>query len=437
SMFCSLEMRSGHLHVSYDFGFSNGPVHLEDTLKKAQINDAKYHEGEKSKDAPSWDPVGLKFLERNVPRDSYCHLSNSPRAIEDAYQYGGTANSRLEFEHIKGDFGERSQFSIRLKTHSSHGMIFYVSDQEENDFMTLFLAHGRLVFMFNVGQKKLKIRSQEKCNDGSWHDVIFIREKSSGRMIIDGLRVLEESLPPTGAVWKIKGPIYLGGVAPGRAVKNVQINSVYSFSGCLSNLQLGGTSVTSASQTFSVTPCFEGPMETGTYFSTEGGYVVLDESFNIGLKFEIAFEVRPRSSSGTLVHGHSVNGEYLNVHMKKGQVIVKVNNGIRDFSTSVTPKQSLCDGRWHRITVIRDSNVVQLDVDSEVNHVVGPLNLKPVDHREPVFVGGVPESLLTPRLAPGKTFTGCVRHFVIDGRPVSFSKAALVSGAVSINACPA
>lgn len=32
------------------------------------------------------------------------------------------------------------------------------------------------------------------------------------------------------------------------------------------------------------------------------------------------------------------------------QVIVKVNNGIRDFSTSVTPKQSLCDGRWHRVT---------------------------------------------------------------------------------------
>jgi hypothetical protein len=32
------------------------------------------------------------------------------------------------------------------------------------------------------------------------------------------------------------------------------------------------------------------------------------------------------------------------------QVLVKVNNGIRDFSTSVTPKQSLCDGRWHRIT---------------------------------------------------------------------------------------
>lgn len=45
------------------------------------------------------------------------------------------------------------------------------------------------------------------------------------------------------------------------------------------------------------------------------------------------------------------------------------------------------------LSVIRDSNVVQLDVDSEVNHVVGPLNPKPVDHREPVFVGGVPGKL--------------------------------------------
>ncbi|EPQ18620.1 Laminin subunit alpha-4 [Myotis brandtii] len=431
---------SEKVHTSlYECPIENSPLLL---LHKKGKNSSKpktsqNRKGEKNKDAPSGDPIGLKFLEKNAPRDSHCHLSNSPRAIEHAYQYGGTANSRQEFEHLKGDFGEKSQFSIRLKTRSSHGMIFYVSDQEENDFMTLFLAHGRLVFMFNVGHKKLKIRSQEKYNDGLWHDVIFIREKSSGRLVIDGLRVLEESLPPTRAAWKIKGPMYLGGVAPGRAVKNVQINSVYSFSGCLSNLQLNGASITSASQTFSVTPCFEGPMETGTYFSTEGGYAVLDESFNIGLKFEIAFEVRPRSSSGTLVHGHSVNGEYLNVHMKNGQVIVKVNNGIRDFSTSVTPKQSLCDGRWHRITVIRDSNVVQLDVDSEVNHVVGPLNPTPVDHREPVFVGGVPESLLTPHLAPGRPFTGCIRHFVIDGRPVSFSKAALVSGAVSINSCPA
>uniref|UniRef100_A0A8D2NTU0 Laminin subunit alpha 4 n=1 Tax=Zosterops lateralis melanops TaxID=1220523 RepID=A0A8D2NTU0_ZOSLA len=389
----------------------------------------------RDKDKISQPSSGLKKLYQvNLQREPQCHLPMNPKATEHAYQFGGTANSRQEFDHIPKDF---TQFSISLKTHSSHGMIFYVSDQKETNFMALFVAHGRLIFMFNAGHQKIRIKSQEKYNDGLWHNVIFIRGRNIGRLIIDGLRVLEESFDGNANTWQVTEPLYIGGVAPGKAVKNIQINSVYSFSGCLSNLQLNGRSLTSASQTFSVTPCFEGPSETGTYFSSEGGYVVLDESFSLGLKFEVVFEIRPRSSSGILLHGHSVNGEYLNMHMRNGQVTVKLNNGIKDFSTSVTLKQSLCDGRWHRIAVIRDANVVQLDVDSEVNHVVGPLNPKAIDHREPVFIGGVPESLLTSSLTTRNSFIGCIRNFMIDEKPVSFSKAALVSGAVSINTCPA
>ncbi|XP_061479636.1 laminin subunit alpha-4 [Rhineura floridana] len=388
---------------------------------------------------PSQFPLNIKKKDKEqiVQGDSHCHFSSSPKASEHMYLFGGTANSRQEFDYLPKDFSERSQFSVSLKTHSSHGMIFYVSDQEEEHFMTLFIAHGRLVFMFDNGYRKLRIRSQEKYNDDQWHNVMFVREKNTGRLVIDGLRVLEDSVPSFDKAWQVTRPFYIGGVAPGKAAKNIQINSVYSFSGCLGSLQLNGRPVTSPSQTFSVTPCFEGPSEEGTYFSSEGGYIILDESFSLGLKFEVVFEIRPRSSSGILMHAHSVNGEFLNVHMKQGQVIVKLNNGIKDFSTSVTPKQKLCDGRWHRIAVIRDANVVQLDVDSEVNHVVGPLNPRAIDHREPVFVGGVPESLLTFSLTTRNSFTGCIRNFMIDERPVSFSKAALVSGAVSINICPA
>ncbi|XP_066469657.1 laminin subunit alpha-4 isoform X1 [Tiliqua scincoides] len=370
--------------------------------------------------------------------DLHCSFSNSPKATEHMYLFGGTANSRQEFDYLPKNFSERSQVSISLKTQSSHGMIFYVSDQEEENFMALFIAHGRIVFVFNSGHQKLRIRSQEKYNDNQWHNVMFVRDnKNTGRLIIDGLRALVRSLSPSDDSWQVTRPFYIGGVAPGKAAKNIQINSVYSFSGCLGSLQLNGRPVTSPSQTFSVTPCFEGPSEEGTYFSSEGGYIILDESFSLGLKFEVVFDVRPRSSSGILMHAHSVNGEFLNIHMKQGQVIVKLNNGIRDFSTSVTPKQNLCDGRWHRIAVIRDANVVQLDVDSEVNHVIGPLNPRAIDHREPVFVGGAPESLLTFSLTTRKSFTGCIRNFIINERPVSFSKAALVSGAVSINICPA
>ncbi|KAH0622229.1 hypothetical protein JD844_024348 [Phrynosoma platyrhinos] len=44
SMFFSLEMQNGYLYLQYDFGFGNGPVILEDSMKKALINDAKFHE---------------------------------------------------------------------------------------------------------------------------------------------------------------------------------------------------------------------------------------------------------------------------------------------------------------------------------------------------------------------------------------------------------
>ncbi|NXU98858.1 LAMA4 protein, partial [Cettia cetti] len=44
SMFFSLEMLNGFLYLRYDFGFSNGPMLLEDSMKKARINDAKFHE---------------------------------------------------------------------------------------------------------------------------------------------------------------------------------------------------------------------------------------------------------------------------------------------------------------------------------------------------------------------------------------------------------
>lgn len=44
------------------------------------------------------------------------------------------------------------------------------------------------------------------------------------------------------------------------------------------------------------------------------------------------------------------------------------------------------------VLVIRESNVMQLDVDSEVNHVVGPLTSHSFDTKELVFVGGVPGS---------------------------------------------
>uniref|UniRef100_UPI00398E985A laminin subunit alpha-4 n=1 Tax=Pristiophorus japonicus TaxID=55135 RepID=UPI00398E985A len=373
----------------------------------------------------------------NLHEDAHCYLPNNLKTIQHAHQYGGIPNSRQEIYGIPEFFNHKSHFSVNVKTQSSHGLIFYVVNKEEDQFMALFIARGHLIYSFSNGIEKMKIKSLKKYNDGLWHNVIFTHENNKGRLVIDGLHILENSLNSPVYSWHVNEPFYVGGVPLGKAAKNIQVKSVQSFSGCLQNFQLNGQLLSPAAQTFGVTPCFEGPTESGTYFSVEGGYVILDDSFNLGLQFELVFEVRARNHSGILLHVHSSNQKYLNLFMEYGQVILKVSNGTAEFETLVTPKQSLCDGRWHRIAVIRDSNVVQLDVDSEVNHVVGPLSSRSVNTKEPVFVGGVPESLLSPRLSMRQSFTGCMKNFNINETPVIFTKAALVSGGVSINSCPA
>uniref|UniRef100_A0A3Q3KW01 Laminin, alpha 4 n=1 Tax=Mastacembelus armatus TaxID=205130 RepID=A0A3Q3KW01_9TELE len=393
---------------------------------------AKHNQPQKVKRKEHWLD-NQKSSEINIQP---CYLSSSPKATPQAFHYGGITNSRQHYTSISDSLSDRSHFSLSLKTHSSFGLIFYVSDVQEDNFMALFLAHGKLVYTFNVADQKVKIKSEDRYNDGEWHDVIFVRDGSMGRLIIDGLTVLEDRAQGSNISWHVSGHLYVGGVPPGKAQKNIQRNSAHSFTGCLKNLQLDGQWLSSVTEMFGVTPCFEGLSEAGTYFSEEGGYIVLDEFFDLGSNFELVMEVRPRVASGLLLHVHTAEG-YFTIYIHQGAVVVTVNTGTNEFSTKVSPRQSLCAGKWHRITVTRNANIVQLNVDSEVNHVEAPLNTSSTDARKPVFIGGAPDLFLPESITTRKAYVGCIRNLAINNSRVTFSKAALVSGAVSIGTCPA
>ncbi|XP_036438439.1 laminin subunit alpha-4 isoform X1 [Colossoma macropomum] len=369
-----------------------------------------------------------------------CHLSSRPRASRHAHQYSGSAHSRREYGGVSESIRERCHVSMSMRTRSAFGVLLYVSDESDDDFLTLFLSHGKLTFTFGSAQQELRLQTTDTYNDGQWHNIILVRDDNVGRMVVDGVSVVEEKLPNRNISLLLQDPLYVGGVPPGRAQKHIPKSSVSSFSGCVRGLQLNGRWISSVSRSFGVTPCFEGPTEPGAYFSEEGGYVVLDDSFSLGLKFEVVLEVRPRVASGVLLHVFTSAEQFLTVYLHQGQVIVQVNGGAGRFSTDVSPKGGICDGNWHKITVIRDSNVVQLDVDSEVTHVVGPvIPITPNTEtpRAPVFIGGAPDSLLPVGVSSRRGLTGCVRNLFVGESAVNLSRSALVSGAVSLSGCPA
>ncbi|XP_054900576.1 laminin subunit alpha-4 [Poeciliopsis prolifica] len=374
-------------------------------------------------------------LESSEPNIQSCRLSPRPRTTHQAFHYGSIANSRQHYEGIPDSLSERSHLSLSLKMESPFGLIFYASDVQEDNFMALFVADGKLVFSFSVGDQKVQIRSEEKYDDGAWHSIVCVRDGSMGRLIIDRLTEFEDVAQANNVAWRVSDFLFVGGVPPGKAQRNIQRNSASSFTGCLKNLQLDGRRLYSVAETFGVGPCFEGLSEDGTYFSEEGGYVVLDESFELGLRFELTMEVRPRVASAVLLHVFEAGGYFI-MYIHQGAVVVVVHDEKHEFSTKVSPRHGVCDGSWHRITVIRDANVVQLDVDSEIKHVVGPVKPRSTDTKKMIFIGGATDYFLPDNIATRKPYVGCMKNLSINKSPVNFSKSVLVIGAVSVGSCP-
>ncbi|XP_078274826.1 laminin subunit alpha-5 [Rhinoraja longicauda] len=364
-----------------------------------------------------------------------CRLPREPAAVSNAQYFRGSHLSRLEYDNIPQSFRVRSSFSMEVRSNSSHGMLFYVSNEWETTFMVLLLSKGRFVFMFEIKGRKLRITTKEKYNDGLWHTIFFSRDRHQVQLVIDGLRAQTRIISVTASL-EVKAPFYVGSVPKGKARRIAQGTST-KFNGCIRNFQLDGKPVEPLSRAYNVTPCFEGSLEMGTFFSSVGGYIIIDEFFVLDKDYELMFEVRSRSLSGIFFHVGRKQSHYFSLYAEDGQVVVQLNNGAGEFSASVTPEQSLCDGQWHRIAVIKRKNVIQLDVDTESNYTVGPLYVPRTNSKQILYVGGIPDTVQIPMLSSiRRSFVGCVKNFLINQNSVKLNPpTSIQSGGIS-SGCP-
>lgn len=57
-----------------------------------------------------------------------------------------------------------------------------------------------------------------------------------------------------------------------------------SFKGCLKNFKMNGEVMNAPQQKNGVLPCLDVPMDTGIYFSNEGGYITIGKMYRLCLK---------------------------------------------------------------------------------------------------------------------------------------------------------
>ncbi|KAM9055333.1 laminin subunit alpha-3 isoform 4-T5 [Megaptera novaeangliae] len=377
------------------------------------------------RDTPAASPRSLK-----VRGDAQsCPPLPEAQASRGALRFGDSPTSHLLFMLPQELLKPRSQFAVDLQTTASRGLVFYTGTK--NSFMALYLSKGRLVFALGAGGKQLKLKSKEKCSDGKWHTVAFGQDGERGCLVVDGLRAREGSLPGNSTV-SLRAPVYLGSSPSGKP-KTLPQNS---FVGCLRNFQLDLKPLDTASASFGVSPCLDGSLEKGIYFSQEGGHVILANSVLLGPEFKLVFSIRPRSLTGILIHIGSQPGEHLCVYMESGKVTASVSSEAGEILTSVTPKQSLCDGQWHSVTVTIKQHILHLKLDADYSSTAGRHPVPTARTQEHLHIGGVPAHLKTLKLPAWKSFFGCLKNIQVNHIPVPVTEAAEVRGTVSLNGCP-
>ncbi|KFQ07236.1 Laminin subunit alpha-3, partial [Haliaeetus albicilla] len=367
----------------------------------------------------------------NVQNQQTQTLPMELNVSSEAYLLGNIPNSFISYMFSPPSSTDRLHFSVDVRTRSSRGLIVFMEERSEDSYMALLVSKGHFVFSLGSEGKRIKIKTSIKYNDGQWHTVVFSTDGKNVRLVVDGLRAQHRRLETNSAI-SIKPPIYVGGL-PSLKRQKIAMNS---FKGCLRNFKMNGKVMNAPQQKNGVLPCLDVPMDTGIYFFDEGGYITIGNLL-VGLDFRIVFTIRPRSSTGILLHAGSKQDNYLTVYMEGGKVIAAGNSGAGEFQTSVTPKQPLSDGQWHTIAVSQKKNTVQLEVGTQSNYTTGLPPSPPRRVHQPLYFGKIPANLGTLWLPVKDPFFGCLRNIDINDKHVSTRRISDVHGVVSLYGCPA
>ncbi|XP_044075989.1 laminin subunit alpha-3-like isoform X2 [Siniperca chuatsi] len=428
---------------------SNLYTRRPDNLYKAEDFSTFQTSGDILLDVCTADSPAQLMLDRIAKKDvmqakneslSACAL---PALVQHAYRMGGPASS-LSYSLPLQVLQPRPHFSLDVRTRAPEGLLFFAATRGGRSHLALYISKGRI--RLSVGKQK-EIFNREKYNDGKWHSVIFSLEKKKFRLVVDGIRAQDGQLTNAEltSMQQFVSPVYLGST-PESLHKQLKAKALpkQSVSGCIRNFKMNSVPMSNPTTNHGAGPCFEGQTQRGAYFSGNGAHAIINDSFVVGSSFELLFNIRPRSLTGLLLHvGDSSRGQYgpamghyLSVYMLRGEVVAQVNNGKSEFMVSVKPKASLCDGMFHKISVIKRKNVVQLHVDTIDNYKIGPPSSTTTLTKDSLYVGGIPEMSMQQALPVTSSFVGCIQDMWINSDSVSFDRLSGVFGPVNLRECP-
>ncbi|XP_075762396.1 basement membrane-specific heparan sulfate proteoglycan core protein isoform X5 [Pelodiscus sinensis] len=130
---------------------------------------------------------------------------------------------------------------LEVRTRSPDGLLLWQGAEDgqprkAQDFISLGLRGGHLVFSYQLGSGEANIVSEDPVNDGEWHRVTAIREGRRGSIRVDGEELVSGESPGSNVMVNTQGSVYIGGAPDIRALTAGKFLS--GITGCIKNLVL-------------------------------------------------------------------------------------------------------------------------------------------------------------------------------------------------------
>lgn len=377
-----------------------------------------------------------------APDEPICKLPATPNLDVDfdaGYRFGTTTGSYVEFMQIASKIRKSYEISLKFRTTESEGLLFYAADTRHTDFIALYMQDSHLHHVFNIASSRASMVSRYEYSNNEWTTVVITRQHTHGRLIINGEDIEDGEAPPPSRQMTVQAPFWFGGINVTQ-LENMQQNLQninHEFRGCITDMQIGGKDLGIPAMFPGVIPCST-QVESGVFIGSGGGHVKLRDRFRVGNDTNIELEIRPRTTNALLLSVHGKKA-FLILELIDGAVQLSVNDGDQMYKTKWHPNEneSLCDGNWHTIKVIKSKFVITVQVDSVLsNPGLGLANKFDADTKRGLFLGGHPHLGRVRQVSVRKSYIGCVRNVRINDGEVEVIANPNVVGDVQTNVCP-
>lgn len=135
-----------------------------------------------------------------------------------------------------------SRLNFRFKTYAKTGLLFYVDDEGDYQYLSLHLHDGLLVMELGDGTEDFKTLSKTRVNDIRWHKIAFEITSRHAVCELDDMTLAEYNI----SMLALKSAVYIGGLRNTVNSLYVTYNEVefmQRFLGCVEDIRYGNASM--------------------------------------------------------------------------------------------------------------------------------------------------------------------------------------------------